>query len=172
MNVLVIGGYSQRNQQWTRELTQALSHRFDKAVFLDYRHWNEEVDLDLIAEIGRAKQLAAGLGEYVLVAKSIGSALSILGCATHDLQPKRCVLMGLPLAHIKSELPEVANAITILPPTIFIHNESDPVAPASEVREYLDEFHPEEFELVVDPGNETHDYLDFSFIEKCALGES
>lgn len=140
---------------------------------MDYRHWEVEgAEMDVEGELARAVELAEGLGDYVVVAKSIGMVLATLANARGLIAPKACVFMGFPLRPAQ-ELPqalELAVAFKNLPPTVFLHNENDPLGTAEAVREYIERNAPADYEFQITPGD-THDYADFKLVATLAARE-
>jgi hypothetical protein len=169
MNVLILGGMSPWHHDWVREVAAALEPHFDTVKFLDYRHWQTGTAMDIEHEVAQAVSLAEDLGDYVLVAKSIGTAVGTLAISRGLLHPKHCVFMGFPLAGVVDELPEVADALPALPPTMFVHNEFDTVGAAEAVQKYLREHRPEPVLFITVPGNTTHDYTDYELLVKLAV---
>lgn len=170
MNALIFGGMSPRHYDWVRQVSEVLKPHFDEVRLLDYAHWDKtEVEMDLEHEISEAQKLAEGLGDYIVVAKSIGTVVTTLAVKRGLLSPEYCVFMGFPLKAIESDVPEVESALPQLPPTHFLHNEQDPLGDADAVRGYLEAHAPEQYDLLVSPGN-THDYIDFKLITDLALG--
>lgn len=170
MNALIFGGMSPRHKEWVRQVAENLEPHIDDVRLLDYRHWaTPGVEMDLEYEIAQASKLAEGWNDYVVVAKSIGTVMTMLATARQLLSPAYCVFMGLPLNVIEADIPEVARAMPQLPPTHFIHNENDPLGSADSVKNYIEAHAPERYDLLVTPGD-THDYLDFKLITDLALG--
>lgn len=169
MNALVLGGASPRHKQWVEVVSETLRPAFDEVRTLQYNHWAEgNADIDLEAEISQAAVLAQDFAPYVVVAKSIGTVVTALAVSRGLLHPKRCVFLGFPLTAVTSALSEVDTAIAQLPPTIFVHNEFDKVGSSLAVQEYLNGTKCTDYKLLVNYGNSTHDYLDYSFIVELA----
>jgi hypothetical protein len=135
--------------------------------YLDYKHWATGEQMDLEFEVVEAGRLAEGLGDYVVVAKSIGCVVATLATARGMIAPKKCVFLGFPLGVIH-DLPEVDTALLKLPPTTFVHNEFDTVGSAEEVKAYIAAHAPANYNLQTIPGNQTHDYTDFDTIVQLA----
>ncbi|MEO6761233.1 MAG: hypothetical protein ABI220_02535 [Candidatus Saccharimonadales bacterium] len=169
MNALVLGGQSIKHKQWVRDVAVALKPHFEAVVYLDYMHWQTgEADIDLEYEIFQAANLAKSLGNYVIVAKSIGVIVAILAIARGVITPQKCVFAGFPLNVVESSLPEVASALKSLPPVTFIQNGADPLGSAGSVQAYLDSYLASGYNLKIILGN-THDYPDFNLLVELAL---
>lgn len=148
-------------------MAEALRPHFAEVRILDYRHWSDpDSEMDIEQEITRAAQLGTGSSDYIIVAKSVGTVVATLAIARNLLRPARCVFMGFPLK-VVHELPEMATALGQLPPTIFLHNENDPLGSAEAVALYIKSNPPKEYSLQTLPGD-THDYLDFELLSRLA----
>lgn len=168
MNAVILGGMSPRHRVWVQQLAEALQPSFAEVRVLEYEHWDREnVEMDVEREITRASQLVEGLSDYVLVAKSIGTVVGTLAHARGLLYPRRCVFMGFPLKVVETELPELAMPMLSLPPTIFLHNDHDPLGSAERVSEYIAAHAPRAYAFRTLPGS-THDYVDFGLIAQLA----
>jgi predicted alpha/beta-hydrolase family hydrolase len=170
MNVLVLGGMSPRHHEWVRGVAEALKPHMEEVVFLDYRHWQTGEEMDIEYEITQTVALAARLGEYIVVAKSIGTVITTLATSRGMLSSQRCLFMGFPLSVVEQYLPEVAEALKDLPPTTFLHNEADPLGSSKAVQAYLGAHTPPHFDFKVLPGS-THDYVDFNLITQLAIAK-
>lgn len=171
MNVLILGGMSKRHQEWIRDVAEVLRPHCEEVRLLDYEHWhNSGREMDIEREITRAAQLVTGLTDYILVAKSIGTAIATLATARRLIAPRRCIFLGFPLKVVR-ELPEMDMALRQLPPTTFLHNENDPLGSAKEVTSYLQSNSPVQYDIQTLPGG-THDYLDFKLLVRLAQNES
>lgn len=168
MKALVLGGNSPHHKQWVRDVKQALEPYFEEVRLHDYRHWlTNSPNIDMDYEINQVAKLAADLGEYVVVAKSIGTAITILGNTQGIISPKATLLMGLPLRGYMSGRLEVAEGLAKLPKTIFLQNSGDPLGSAKDVTSYI-EAHPPAAWAIEIADNNTHDYIDFDTIAKLA----
>ncbi|HVX23998.1 MAG TPA: hypothetical protein VG992_01505 [Candidatus Saccharimonadales bacterium] len=165
MNMLILGGESQRHQVWVRELASALEPNADDLRILDYRHWQtNSPTIDVEYEIEQAARNAPD-EPYVVVAKSMGSVVTTLAVSRGLLKPDRCIFMGFPLAVVMANLPEVAAALPKLPPTDFLHNTADPLGSFQAVQAYITAHSPAHFTCCELPGD-THDYSDFNRIKQ------
>ena len=167
MNALILGGESPRHYEWVRTVAESLRPHFDKVVYLDYRHWTAGGSSDIDYEIGQAALLAQELGEYIIVAKSMGTVVASLGTARGELHPLRCIFMGTPLGLVE-RVAGAPEATQKLPPTVFIQNEHDPDSSAEQVQAFVAERGNKQASCVVVPGD-THDYIDFALIDRIAL---
>ena len=172
MNALLLGGMSPRHKEWVRQVAEALRPHFEEVRFLDYDHWDVAgAEMDVERELARAAELAKDYGEYVVVAKSIGTVLTTLGIFRGQLKPARCVFLGFPYNTVL-ELPQVtelAKALPRLPYTVFVHNEHDPLGEADVVKQFILAHRPETYEFKIVLDDATHDYVDFGLIARLAV---
>ena len=125
--------------------------------------------MDVPNELGRKRSIwhFGILGDYVVVAKSIGTVVTMLANARGLLTPRRCVFAGFPLNVVTAKFPDVAEALPKLPPTVFIHNEHDPLGSAEAVGTFVDAHAPQAYVFRALPGD-THVYVDFELIRDLA----
>jgi predicted alpha/beta-hydrolase family hydrolase len=169
MNALILGGENPRHYEWVRRVAVELQPHFKHAEYLDYRHWSTGEPTDVAHELEAAERLAARLGDYVIVAKSIGTVIAILGISGEKLKPVRCVFMGLPLGAAERFIRD-KSAFANVPPTMFVQNEHDPLGSGAEAAAYLKALPIKQYDLIVIPGD-THDYADFALIARLAAGQ-
>lgn len=163
MNLLILGGMSPRHKEWVRQVADELRPGFDSIRFLDYRHWDTGAEMDIEYEVAQLANLAEDFGEYIVVAKSIGSAVATLANARGLIQPKFCLFMGFPLKVVEADVPEVTSSLSVLPRTVFVHNQQDPLGSADAVRNFVADHAPGKWKLLTQPGD-THEYLDFELM--------
>jgi len=168
MNALILGGQSPRHQVWVRQVAESLQPYFQVVTFLDYQHWQKEVSVDLEYEIGQASHLASELGEYVIIAKSLGTMLAVHGNALGLLHPSRCIFLGLPLKALDG-LEDMPEGLRRLPPTVFVQNAQDPLGSFADVQAYVAAHGNGRVKCLETPGD-THNYVDFALIAKLASG--
>ncbi len=172
MNALILGGESPRHQTWVRQVADALRLPFEKVVFVDYKHWPEKAETDIAHEINAASEAARDLGEYVVIAKSIGTAITALAIKDGKLRPVRCVFLGFPLRGIVRRMAAEQEWLADLPPTVFVQNEHDPTGAAEDVAAYLKTAPLKQYRLHVLPNNDTHDYTDLDLITRFATAQA
>lgn len=165
MNILILGGNSKHHYDWVRELAKALQTDKTRVVYLDYKHWQTDGSLKIEDEINSAVALGDKLGEYIVVAKSVGTIITTLGVADGRLKPAGCLMLGTPLTVIKEYYPDFADKLTSLPRTVFLQNAQDPYGSAEMLEGYLEDKSPADYHVVTAPGD-THDYVDYDSIKE------
>lgn len=164
MNILILGGRSKRHYEWVRELASKFMGSGLNATYYDYTHWQTDAEkVDIEDEIVSISKFAFSFGEYIIVAKSIGTVIATLGVAAGKLTPKGCVFLGVPANHFGQDLPDIRNLFTRLPKTFFIQNHADPLGSSTDIGEILQDYHPCDWDLITNSGD-THDYIDFNGI--------
>lgn len=161
MNALLLGGNSLRNREWIQRVGVSFSSLFDKITVHDYKHWQEgRPNISFEDEQPILAKEAAALDDYVVFAKSAGSILTVKSIHDGLIAPQKCVFAGTALAMVKNENLDFARWLSAVEcPVLFIHNSDDPIASFNELKDYLSENGPTNFEMVELPG-ETHDYDD------------
>jgi hypothetical protein len=164
MNILILGGNSKRHYEWIREVKNALEPLVSEVRLHDYKHWVEdEPEANVEYEISAAAKTAEGLGDYILVAKSIGTVISTLGISKGLLKPKACLFMGVPLSVIPERFPNFNEDLAKLPRVTFLQNASDPLGASTELEEFINIQPPKDWQLTSFTHN-THDYADMELI--------
>ena len=93
MNALLLPGNSSRHGEWIENLKLAIADRFERVETQHYQHWQsggEKADIEY--EISVAQSKAELLKPYIIIAKSIGTAISVKGVADGKLKPKKLIL--------------------------------------------------------------------------------
>lgn len=168
MNVLILGGNSKRHKAWVREVAVHLKDNFDEVQIHDYQHWQkDEREADVEFEVTAAATTAKDLGEYIIVAKSIGTVIALNAIAAHKLIPVACLFIGTPLSVIKEKYPNLKTLYSKLPPTTFLHNTQDPLGNSDDLKEFLSAHCHAKWNLIA-VKDSTHDYTNFSTIRDLA----
>lgn len=165
MKVLILGGNSRRHYDWTRQLGAYFVTAGHEIVLHDYRHWatgDETTDVDY--ELAQLASLMNDEKDYAILAKSIGTVITVLGVKQGVLRTSRCVLLGIPYKVAVGQLADFDADLKLLPSTIVLQNEYDPYGSAEEVASHLAVVQNPAIKLIETPGD-THDYTDFAFIE-------
>lgn len=169
MHVIVLGGQSLRQQDWVREVRETLESAGFPVVLHDYAHWlqgDEKIDFE--KELALIAAFAAELDDtYLIVAKSIGCVLTAVGVARGLLNPKGCVLLGLPLK-IAETSQEFATGLASLPMTIFVQKEHDPFGSYKAVRSFARPIASPATLFIPLAGND-HNYTDFELLAALTL---
>ena len=161
MNLLLLPGNSKRNKEWIHSVEEVLKSSFNKTTVHHYNHWendNDSVDFEL--EFTKLIQETVDYAPYSIFAKSLGSLLTLRGCAEGMITPHACMFAGLPLALITSEYIIAQEWLrNIKTPTLIIQNDTDPLGSYEEVSQFVSKLGNNNIKVVKLPGD-THSYDD------------
>lgn len=162
MYIIYLAGNSLNNKTWIEKVKSNFDS-FSTGDILYYDHWqNGEKWINLQKESEKLAELVKGKKDYFVFAKSIGSILGLKNIYEGTLNPKKMVICGLPYRAGKEEFNEIDDCLkTLIVPIIFIQNEFDPVYSYKELKDILNNNSPADYQLINNPGNNTHDYEDF-----------
>lgn len=165
MNALLLPGNSSRHGEWVENLRFAMAAHFQSTETQHYRHWHtDEENADIEYEIGVAQSKMSGLEPCIIIAKSIGAAISLKGAADGRLKPEKLILLGVPInGTVPGELfAKWLGEISL--PIVIVQNTGDPLGSFADVRALFAD-KGDNISFLELPG-ETHDYLDFEAISK------
>ena len=148
-----------------QQLADALRPHVGRVAYTTYRHWHAGGDIDVPFEIHQAAKAAKDLDGYIIVAKSIGSVIAILGIHERLLRPTACLFLGFPLRVVEANYSQLASLLADMPPTVFIQNDQDPLGSAAAVQAYVASTSAAHSSVVTTPGD-THDYTDFESVTR------
>lgn len=100
-NLIILGGNSKNNISWVKRITKIFSNDYKTHGFY-YEHWNNDKEINFDIELDKLKRIHNDINDYFIVAKSIGSIVTLMGIEKHIIKPKKIVIMGFPLELIKS----------------------------------------------------------------------
>ena len=100
--IIILGGNSLKNVKWIENIKKELENEYD-VVLLKYNNWvNNKGDLDIEVEIEKLKKICSNYNNYIIVAKSIGILLSLIGIERKVINPEILIAMGVPLDFLKN----------------------------------------------------------------------
>lgn len=163
MNILILGGNSQRHDKWTQELKKQLEIDKHEVRVQQYAHWKvENAEMDFEVELAALPENVKNFDDFIVLAKSAGTLLTTVGVARELFSPSSCLLLGFPVKAVIGDK-EVARSLPLLPETIFLQNTADPYGDAEELQNYIEAREPERYALETDDKDD-HDYVDFERI--------
>jgi predicted alpha/beta-hydrolase family hydrolase len=123
MNILGLPGKNDSTGPWMREILAAISSQGDIVETQYYDAWKKPgAEIDEKLEIAIAEKFSPSL----IVAKSMGAIITILGVSLRKVMPIECVLIGVP---VNSLLQEERSILSAWPDagirTLFIQQSSD-----------------------------------------------
>lgn len=165
MNALLLPGNSSRHIEWIENLKLALATHFQQTETQHYKHWETDGDVaDIDYEISAAQSKAERLHPYVVIAKSIGTAISVKGVAGGKLKPEKLILLGVPIngGAPKDLFSRWLQEIDVQ--VVFVQNTNDPLGSFSDVQAaFKGKSNNVSF---IELQGKTHDYLDFDAIAR------
>lgn len=165
MDALILGGNSPHNREWIQQLETALKPLFGKTATHEYAHWaSADASIDFEHELPIVRRETHELGDYVVIAKSVGVLLTLRGIAENIIRPEKIILLGTPLNYVRKHAMEhdfEQWLEKVNEPMLLVQNAHDPVARANEIDHYFKEhLSPSLISFAELPG-EGHDYVDF-----------
>lgn len=162
MHIIYLSGGSLHNKTWI-ETVKSSFDAFSDGQILYYNHWQTgEKNLNFEIETKKLADLVKEKDDYYVFAKSIGSILALKSIYEKIINPKKMIICGHPYnlaEELSFPIDDHLKSLTI--PTIFIQNEFDPLFSHVELEKVLKENNPADYQLIKNPGNNTHDYEDF-----------
>ncbi len=167
MRLIILPGNSSHNKEWLEAASAAFYERFPRQHLQYYQHWQTEEQMtDMNKELDRLVKAGGSTEGDLILAKSVGTMLTLSGAYQGLLIPCSVVLLGLPIGFVKERgwdptpwLQQFHQKATI------IQKEYDPITSHQEVEEELEKLGRNNFELIKIPGND-HDYGEFSLISQ------
>lgn len=149
LNVL-LPGYSKNNKEELESITAFLQENQKEVYKHEWLHWHDEnVRFDIDTEVEIIQAEIKGLDNFGIIAKSIGTVVTVHLLQKLNVAPKFVILMGIPLdsATEYKQLYQKALSTEEFPVTI-IQNDTDPLGTIGDVRSFLgnikyDEYAPE-----------------------------
>ena len=96
--MVILGGYSNKNIAWVDKISSLYKDKYNVNV-IKYNHWYNG-DFNLDDEVEKLSKLK---DNYIVIAKSIGTYITLLGLAKNYLNPKYVIFMGHPLLMYKED---------------------------------------------------------------------
>ncbi len=167
MNLLLLGGNSQRNQAWVKGVAENLKDIFDDCKVQNYKHWETgDQNINFDYELEQLASNANAMQPVAIFAKSVGSHLTLKAASTSMIDPKFCLLVGFPLSIVADLTDEVEDWIKgMRVPTVVAQNNADPLGSFEEVKNYVDACQNPNV-TVVELKGDTHDYDDIEKIRE------
>lgn len=160
-HLLILGGNSKNNILWLDKYKQEFSKDY-KVYDIFYEHWENNKEINFDIELNKMNRIATNIKNYNIIAKSIGSVISIIGIDREIIKPKKMVILGYPLDLIKSNnlninslIKEISKKINIL----IIQQDNDPIGKYVDVAKELPNV-----KVIEIPGND-HSYANLNIIK-------
>jgi predicted alpha/beta-hydrolase family hydrolase len=161
MDLLLLGGNSQNNQQWITRVSKELRPLFSNCLPHIYLHWKaSKGNINKKAELKELAEEVKKLESYAIFGKSAGATLTAQGIAEGVLNPRKCIFLGFPIKPIKDKTAISSYLKSIKVPVLFIQNKLDPLGPADMLDKYLKETNMQSYRLEVMDAT-SHSYTDY-----------
>ena len=161
-NLLILGGNSKKNIPWLNKIIKVFNKDY-KTNGIYYDHWNNANEINFDIELSKLEKLHSEVKDYSIIAKSIGSIISLMGIEKNIIKPKKIVIMGFPIELIKQVNfniePLIESAINKTE-ILIIQQKYDPIGSYSEVVNFL----PSNIKVVEIPGH-YHVYSNMNIIK-------
>lgn len=137
--VIILGGNKNHNIKWLKKMKKVYSKDYDVYDFY-YDNWITDTDIDFDIELNKLEELMKNNGEYIIIAKSAGDILSLMGISKGIIKPKKLIMMGLPLMftekyniNLKYLLGEASKKTDIM----VIQQKYDPLGKVSDIENII-----------------------------------
>ncbi len=122
MKILGMPGVNPQTGPWMDNILGGVASAGDRAQTQHYGFWTSgEERVDAAAEL----QIVSSFDPELIVAKSMGTLLTLRGVSDGMLQPKQCVLIGIPVAGSGAGIDLLLRWHELNLPTLFIQQELD-----------------------------------------------
>ncbi|OGC82056.1 MAG: hypothetical protein A2V81_02795 [Candidatus Abawacabacteria bacterium RBG_16_42_10] len=168
MNLILLPGNSRKsNEQWIKDVAEAVKDSFTSNYIHTYQHWQEEeggidYDMELTSLVEEVKKFDT----YAIFAKSAGAILAMIGIDKGLLHPQKCIFTGTAIAFAQSlriDIEAILQRYQV--PTLFIQKTDDPAYPFLDLKDILIKSKTKNYELLEIPGYD-HDYNDIAQLKE------
>lgn len=160
--VIILGGNKNHNIKWLKKMKSIYQKDYDVYDFY-YDNWVTDTDIDFDIELKKLEELIKNDNEYIVIAKSAGDILSLMGISSGMIKLKKLIMMGLPLKFTEShniDLKYLLNEASKKTEIMVIQQRYDPLGKASDIKNIL----PDNIEFVAINGNQ-HTYAKYEYIK-------
>jgi len=171
MHAIILPGNSKRyNKQGLIDTTKHLEDLFETTTAHYYKHWegdseDETSPIDMEHEVNTLAEEVANKDEFVIVAKSVGTVVTLKTISERGIKPKKCVFLGFPgVEYAKSQGNFDKWIKDYNVPTLFIQQTNDPFYKFAELEIALDTLQLKDFNLIETAGD-NHAYDNYEEIE-------
>lgn len=126
INLIILPG--EKNTGWGNDTKELLKFDFGAIKAVSYNQWDMSIgEFDLDFEMGGLQSAARSLDNYCILGYSEGAALCLKGINERRINPKKCVLVGLPAVWAAENDISLKNLLQdYRTPTLFVQNFRDP----------------------------------------------
>ncbi len=167
MKYILLPGFSIKNKEWSEEFVVEMKKRGFTFEILEWMHWGsgDVNDWDPEAEMQRLEELIDNQ-ENVIVAKSLGTFISVLYVLSNDVKPTKLMWMGIPIHDLSEDelnmYPMMVSGIDL--PIRVIQNTKDTHGTSAELKEF---FVTNQVKIeVMEKDRDDHSYPYYDEVEK------
>lgn len=138
-NLLILGGNTSNNLDWIYKFTKEFKKN-NKVKNIKYNHWNTNNLLDFEVETNKVINELKEFKEYSIIAKSVGSIITLKAIKNNLIKPKNLIILGLPLRYIERneiDINELLNYAKTKTHIIIIQQKDDPIGKYEEVTKLI-----------------------------------
>ena len=99
MNILGLPGRNDATGPWMDRILSNVASNSDRYETQYYQAWQNNTEVDEDYELAKA----AAFQPDLIIAKSLGTLLTLIGYQRNLLQASRCVLIGIPASNLRAE---------------------------------------------------------------------
>jgi hypothetical protein len=161
---LLLPGHSQKNKEELLSISDYLKSKGLEQVAHEWLHWYDEtLKFDMDAEIESILSEIRGIDHFGIIAKSIGTRVSVSLLNVLETHPMYLVLMGLPIKRASEKNRNLyrENLKNYGGKIFVIQNINDPLGSIEDVRELLSDI--EYKEIPVDASSHRYNYPEMIF---------
>lgn len=137
--LIILGGNNSRNIEWLKKMKCTYKKEYD-VLTMYYDSWIDNSSIDFNVELVKLQELVKNMKDYIIIAKSAGSILSLMGICNKMIIPKAIIIMGLPLVFAENNdinLEYMLEKVKQLCKVLIIQQKNDPLGKSSDVRKIL-----------------------------------
>ena len=162
--IIIIGGNSSRNKLWIDRATRAYRSTYDVIPFY-FSHWEtDDEDIDFTEELRRLSSVLDQIDEYIIIAKSAGALLTLMGVSSNRLSPLAFVAYGVPMDYARYRRIDIRKlyiSIREQCPVLVLQQVQDPQGSAAALKRFLPSWVP-----VIPISGDDHAYDNIVHVKK------
>jgi len=152
-NIIILGGNSNKNINWVYEMEKMFSNY--NIYSLKYDNWYNDKEIDIELELTKLINICNKLDDYIIICKSIGSIITFNGIINNLINPKKVIVLGLPIYMCYSDnidIKSIVNSCSMKTKIMIIEQKNDPVGSSSDVLKILND----DIKFIEIEGNDHH----------------
>lgn len=164
--LLILGGNTDNNIQWIQRAANFFK-KYYEVDYINYNHWKKHQSINLEEEIVKTVSKIGKNTNTIILSKSVGSIVTLLGVERGLINPKKIIILGFPLRYIeknKIEINSIMDKVIKKTKVIIIQQKNDPIGKYQEVYNLYNN----KLDVFEIPGN-YHIYSNFQGVYKIIL---